>query len=140
MVRHQLALNDIVMKLPWVDSYNSTVGGGSSSVSQSSNQGRIFMHMVPRNQRKARAGPGTGASSQIGGCTGYQRLPADVPTIRIGGQLTKSQYQFTLQSPDTKELYDAAPKLESKLRSDPRLSNLLQDVTSDLLIRIHRSM
>src|SRR3979490_1148032 len=51
MVRHQLALNDIVMKLPWVDSYNSTVGGGSSSVSQSSNQGRIFMHMVPRSQR-----------------------------------------------------------------------------------------
>jgi HAE1 family hydrophobic/amphiphilic exporter-1 len=58
-----------------------------------------------------------------------------LPTIRIGGQLTKSQYQFTLQSPDTKELYDAAPKLESKLRSDPRVSNLLQDVTSDLLIK-----
>ena len=50
-------------------------------------------------------------------------------------QLTKSQYQFTLQSPDTKELYDAAPKLESKLRSDPRVANLLQDVTSDLLIK-----
>jgi len=34
-----------------------------------------------------------------------------------------------------KDLYDAAPKLESKLRSDPRVSNLLQDVTSDLLIK-----
>ena len=32
-----------------------------------------------------------------------------LPTIRIGGQLTKSQYQFTLQSPNTEELYRAAP-------------------------------
>jgi len=38
-------------------------------------------------------------------------------------------------SPDTKEPTNAAPKLESKLRSDPRVSNLLQDVTSDLLIK-----
>ena len=55
-------------------------------------------------------------------------------TIRIGGQLTKSQYQFTLQAPDTNELYQDAPKLEAKLRSDPQLQKLLQDVTSDLQI------
>jgi len=48
--------------------------------------------------------------------------------------LTKSQYQFTLQSPDTSELYQDAPRLEAKLRSDPQLQKLLQDVTSDLQI------
>ncbi len=42
MVRHQKELNEIVMKLPWVETFNSTVGGGTSSMSQSSNQGRIF--------------------------------------------------------------------------------------------------
>jgi hydrophobic/amphiphilic exporter-1 (mainly G- bacteria), HAE1 family len=135
MVRHQLALNDIVMKLPWVDSYNSTVGGGSSSVSQSSNQGRIFMHMVPRNQRKPALDLVQELRAKLAVVPGINAYPQMLPTIRIGGQLTKSQYQFTLQSPDTKELYDAAPKLESKLRSDPRVSNLLQDVTSDLLIK-----
>src|SRR5205823_8558741 len=51
--------------------------------------------------------------------------------IRIGGQLTKSQYQFTLQSPDTQELYHYAPLLEAKLRGLPQL----QDVTSDLQIK-----
>jgi HAE1 family hydrophobic/amphiphilic exporter-1 len=66
---------------------------------------------------------------------GINAYPQMLPTIRIGGQLTKSQYQFTLQSPDTKELYDASPKLESKLKTDPRVRNLLQDVTSDLLIK-----
>ena len=29
----------------------------------------------------------------------------NLPAIRIGGQLTKSHYQYTLQSPDTEELY-----------------------------------
>jgi HAE1 family hydrophobic/amphiphilic exporter-1 len=135
MVRHQLALNEIVMKLPWVDSFNSTVGGGSSSVSQSSNQGRIFIHMVPRNQRGKAADLVQQIREKLAVVPGINAYPQMLPTIRIGGQLTKSQYQFTLQSPDTKELYDAAPKLESKLRSDPRVSNLLQDVTSDLLIK-----
>jgi HAE1 family hydrophobic/amphiphilic exporter-1 len=50
--------------------------------------------------------------------------------IRIGGTLSKSQYQFTLQSPNTKELYEHAPLLEVKLRELPSL----QDVTSDLQI------
>ncbi len=52
------------------------------------------------------------------------------PPIRIGGMLTKSQYQFTLQSPNTKELFESTPLLEAKLRELP----ILQDVTSDLQI------
>ncbi len=135
MVRHQKALNEIVMKLPWVDSFNSTVGGGNSSVSQSSNQGRIFVHMVPRNQRKPALDLVQQLRAQLSVVPGINAYPQMLPTIRIGGQLTKSQYQFTLQSPDTKELYDAAPKLESKLRTDPRVMILVQDVTSDLLIK-----
>ena len=38
------------------------------------------------------------------------------PPIRIGGRLTKSQYQFTLQGADTDELYESAPQLEEKMR------------------------
>jgi len=135
MVRHQKQLNDIVMKTPWVDSFNSTVGGGSASVSQASNQGRIFVHMIPREQRKPAIQLVQELRAKLATVPGMNAFPQILPTIRIGGTLTKSQYQFTLQSPDTKELYDVAPKLESKLRSDPRVTNLLQDVTSDLLIK-----
>jgi HAE1 family hydrophobic/amphiphilic exporter-1 len=45
--------------------------------------------------------------------------------------LTKGQYQFTLQSPEIKELYEYAPKLEARLREIPGL----QDVNSDLQIK-----
>ncbi|HTY20699.1 MAG TPA: efflux RND transporter permease subunit, partial [Geobacteraceae bacterium] len=51
--------------------------------------------------------------------------------IRIGGQLTKSQYQYTLQSPDRDLLYSSAMELEAKMRGIKQL----QDVTSDLQIK-----
>src|SRR5207244_6089881 len=64
----------------------------------------------------------------IPGVRVFMQVP---PVVRIGGQLTKSLYQFTLQSPDTRELYRAAPTLEAKLRALPEL----QDVTSDLQVK-----
>jgi len=62
------------------------------------------------------------------GVTAYLQIP---PTIRIGGNLTKSTYKYTLQTPDTNELYEVEPKLEAALRALPQL----QDVTSDLQIK-----
>jgi HAE1 family hydrophobic/amphiphilic exporter-1 len=54
-----------------------------------------------------------------------------LPLIRIGGQVTKSLYQFTLQSPDTQELYRSAPLLEAKMRDLPGFL----DVNSDLQLK-----
>ena len=61
---------------------------------------------------------------------GIMAFMQNPPPIQIGGRLTKSQYQFTLQGPDTKELYREALKLEGELRSVPGL----QDVTTDLQV------
>jgi HAE1 family hydrophobic/amphiphilic exporter-1 len=66
--------------------------------------------------------------ANLPGVTAYLQIP---PTIRIGGNLTKSTYQYTLQTPDTNELYEVEPKLEAALRALPQL----QDVTSDLQIK-----
>jgi HAE1 family hydrophobic/amphiphilic exporter-1 len=126
MVEHQLALSKIVMQQPYTESFMSTVAGG--------NAGRIFIRLKPRNQRgsiQSLVADLRARVSQIPGINGY---PQVLPTIRIGGQLTKSQYQFTMQSPDTKVLYDVAPKLEARMRNDPRLRNLMQDVNTDLQI------
>jgi HAE1 family hydrophobic/amphiphilic exporter-1 len=62
---------------------------------------------------------------------GIQVFLQNPPPIRLGGQLTKGQYQFTLQSPEIKELYEYAPKLEAMIRELPGL----QDVNSDLQIK-----
>ncbi len=57
---------------------------------------------------------------------GIQVFLQNPPPIRIGGQLTKSQYQFTLQSPEIKELYEHAPILEAKMRELPGLQDVTQ--------------
>ena len=53
------------------------------------------------------------------------------PPIRIGGQQTKSQYQYTLVSPQTDQLYKYAQILSDKMKQLPGLQN----VTTDLQIK-----
>jgi HAE1 family hydrophobic/amphiphilic exporter-1 len=53
------------------------------------------------------------------------------PTIRIGGRPSKTAYDFTLQGPDTQDLYVQAQKLEREMS---RLPGLV-DVTTDLQIK-----
>jgi HAE1 family hydrophobic/amphiphilic exporter-1 len=55
----------------------------------------------------------------------------NLPLIRIGGRLTKSQYAYTLQSTDIQELYKYAPLFADKLRGLPGF----QDVTTDLQLK-----
>ena len=47
------------------------------------------------------------------------------PTVRIGGQVSKSLYQYSMQSPDREELYAASRKLKKALgeRAGPRGSH-----------------
>ena len=127
MVQHQQALNQVLIQQPWVDSFMSTAAGGNS--------GRAFIRLTPRNTRKSAMELVQELRPKLAGIPGLNVFPQVLPPIRIGGNLTKSQYQFTLQSPDTNELYEHAPKLETILRTDARFRNLLQDVTSDLQIK-----
>lgn len=53
------------------------------------------------------------------------------PAIRIGGQLTKSLYQYTLVSPDTDQLYKYAQIMNDKMKKLPGVT----DVTTDLQIK-----
>jgi HAE1 family hydrophobic/amphiphilic exporter-1 len=102
---------------------------GSVSVG---NSGIVLAQLKPLSQRKRSADqiiqdlrP---KLARIPGIRAYLQVP---PPIRLGGSLSKSQYQYTLQDSDTAELYKYAPLLEQKMRALPGL----QDVTSDLLLQ-----
>ena len=127
MVQHQQALNQIVTKLPWVDQFMSTAAGGNS--------GRLFIRLKPRATRPPAQELVQQLRPILAQVPGIRAFPQLLPPIRIGGNLTKSQYQFTLQTPDTDELYRDAPRLEARLRDDPQVSKLVQDVTSDLYVK-----
>ena len=130
MVKHQKELAAIVAKDPNIDAFMSAIG--ASGVSVANNTGRIFMRLKPRSERKLSADEIIQElRPKVSKVPGIMMFMQNLPSIRIGGQLTKSQYQFTLQSPDTGELYRAATELETKMRALPEL----QDVTSDLQIK-----
>lgn len=130
MKRHQLKVMEVVQQDPNVDSFSSTVGAGGPS--PTGNLGRIFITLKPRSERKLHADEIIQElRPKLSKIPGIQVFLQNPPPIRIGGQLTKAQYQFTLQSPEIKELYEHAPKLEAKIRELPGV----QDVTSDLQIK-----
>src|SRR6266704_2415607 len=108
MMGHQLRIMAIAGQDPNVQDFMSFIGGGQM------NQGRIFMHLKPRSQRRLSADQViqelNPKFSTVPGIRVYLQNP---PPIRIGGQLTKSLYQFTLQSPDMAALYDASKQLET---------------------------
>ena len=129
MMQHQLAVGSMVSQNPHIESYFSAIG--ASRHSPAANTGSIFMHLKPRDQRPHVDEIIKQLREQVASVPGMKVYPQNLPPIRIGGTLTKSLYQFTLQSPDTEELYRYATIMEKKMQELP----ILQDVTSDLSIK-----
>lgn len=128
MKRHQLEVAEIIRTTPGVKALFATIVGSNASAGSTSNQGRLFTHLKPHNERPSNHEIMADLRPKLANVTGLRIFLQEMPTIRIGGQLTKSLYQFTLQSPNTEELYRASTDLEVKMRALPQL----QDVTSDL--------
>src|SRR5204863_3468585 len=55
----------------------------------------------------------------------------NIQNVNITGRLSKSEYQYTLQSSDTQLLYDITPKLRDKIAEIEGL----RDATTDLYIK-----
>jgi HAE1 family hydrophobic/amphiphilic exporter-1 len=127
MVAHQRQLMAILAGDPNVASFTANVGGfgGSSG-------GRLNVDLKPRNQRTLSADEVIEElRPKFARVPGVRVVLSNPPAIRIGGMQSRAQYQFSLQDPDTEELYSVAPGFEAALRNVPGLL----DVTSDLQIR-----
>ena len=128
LVAHQIELSEIALKDPNVDTAFSGIGASRSS--SPPNQGRIFMHLKDRSERKKIPEVIRSLGEKFKKVAGIRTFLQQPPSIRIGGTLSKSQYQFTLQSPETDSLYASSQALETKLKQIPEL----EAVTSDLQI------
>ncbi|MDB6126441.1 MAG: acriflavine resistance protein, partial [Verrucomicrobia bacterium] len=129
MMRHQQAAAAIVAQQPYVDAFMSAMGGGGSS-NYTPNQGRIFMRLKPREDRPKIDFIMNDLRKKLSVIPGLRAFPQVPPAIRIGGQLTKALYQFTLTGSDLAELYTVSDKMEKRFRALPQLT----DVNTDLLI------
>jgi HAE1 family hydrophobic/amphiphilic exporter-1 len=119
------------MKDPNVESVMSSLGVGNSSPNIALNQGRLLIVLKPRAARQLTADQCIQEiSPKLSTVPGINAFVQNPPTITIGGQVTKSLYQFTLSSPNMDELYAAAKKLQEKIKG----IDGVVDVTSDLQV------
>ena len=130
MVNLQRQVAEIIRADPAVDYVNSTVGAGGPNPTQ--NIGRMFIALKPRKER----GENSTAVIQrlrrtanvVPGMAVYFQ---NVQNINITGRISKSEFQYTLQSSDTDLLYKVAPELREKIAQIEGL----RDVTTDLYIK-----
>ena len=126
MTRKQLELGAVLLTDPAIASYSSNVGPGAGG--RTGNNGQFFITLKPWEERKttaqaviARLRP---KLAKVEGAQLYLQAGQD---IRVGGRASKTQYQYTLQSPDVEELYSWAPKVLGKMKT----LNELRDVATD---------
>ena len=126
---HQQRIDEILQKDPNVQDFTSSIGaGGAGGPTSANNQGRLSISLKPRGQRVSveefmqELRP---KFARVRGIVVYMQNP---PAIQVGGRVSKSLYQFTMQSSDIGTMYPAAQKLVAAVRKSP----LVQDVTSDL--------
>ena len=129
MSRIQQLVAHVVAANPNVDAFFSRVGGGGNN--GAGNSGQMQVRLKPRASRNLtpeqimdQLRP---LSDVIPGVRTYYQNP---PLVRIGGQQTRSLYQYTLQAQDLTELYRSSQQFEKRLKEIPGLI----DVNSDLLI------
>jgi len=131
MARLQQEAAAIILADPAVDAVNSSIG--TTGLSSAMNQGRMFVGLKPLDKRH---GVKADAIAQrlrkkLSVLPDMQVFLQTLQNIRVGGRLSKSQYQYTVQGDDFHQLQEIVPKLEARLRTLPEM----QDVSSDLQIR-----
>jgi HAE1 family hydrophobic/amphiphilic exporter-1 len=129
MRQHMRDVSAAIRTDPAVD-YVVTIAG-ATNISPTTNTGRAFTGLKPRNERDLSANDllqRLRLTAQ--GIPGVNVFFQPVQNITVGATVSKSQYQYTLLGPDTQALYSAAPKLLDKIAQ----LDILRDVTSDLQI------
>jgi len=116
----------IVMSDPAVESIGSFVSGTSSTV----NNGRMFITLKAVEERDVTADQVINRlRGKLSGLPGIALFMQANQDIRVGGRMSKSQYQYALQSTDLDELQHWSAALLDQLKKDP----LLRDASSDQL-------
>ncbi len=126
MAERQQALAQVILEDPDILSLSSFIGVDGTNMTP--NSGRIQMNLKPRDERRAdateiirRLGP---AVERVEGITLYMQPVQD---LTVENRVSRTQYQYTLEDADSRELADWAPRLLDNLRGLPEL----RDVASD---------
>ncbi len=129
MAARQKVLADLLQADPAVEYINSTVGSGGPN--PTANYGRLFISLKPKKARDPAPVVIARLRRTALQVPGLQAFFQSIQNLNIGGRISKSQYQYVLQSGDTETLYRLAPQMSDRIAKVPGLL----DVTTDLYIK-----
>ena len=126
MTELQQKVAKIVLDDPAVATMASFIGAGMGA--STVNNGRMFITLKPRAERKVSADQIINRlRKKLAGVSGMTLFLQASQDIRVGGRMSRAQFQYALQSGDLNELNRWSTLLVDKLRRTPEL----RDVSSD---------
>ncbi len=126
MARYQQALAQVILQDPAIESLSSFIGIDGTNATL--NSGRILINLRPLEERKVSAAEVIRRlQSELVKVKDIALFMQPVQDLTVDARVSRTQFQYTLEDPDAKELYSWAPKLVDALRNCPEL----RDVNSD---------
>ncbi len=126
MAELQQRLATVVLEDPGVASVASYIGADGTNPTP--NSGRLIIALKPQEARESAPQIIDRLRPRLSAVEGIQAFLQPVQDLQVTSRPARTQYQYTLEDPDPKELALWTPRVLEKLRSLPQL----RDVASDL--------
>ena len=130
MAERQQALAAVVLQDPAVASLTSFIGVDGTNATL--NSGRMLINLKPRSERGASASDVIRRLqpklAEVEGVTLYMQPVQD---LTIEDRVSRTQYQFTVESVDAANLSEWVPKLVDRLRQSPKLADVASDLSDN---------
>jgi multidrug efflux pump len=126
MAQRQQALARVVLRDPAVESLSSFIGVDGTNTTL--NSGRILINLKPLAERDLSATEVIRRlQPELAKVAGIQLFMQPVQDLTVDAKVSRTQFQYTLEDPNTEELKLWAPKIVEALSARPEL----RDVSSD---------
>ncbi|AQT60434.1 multidrug efflux RND transporter permease subunit [Cellvibrio sp. PSBB023] len=129
MAEKQQQLAEQILQDENVESLSSFIGVDGSNTTL--NSGRLLINLKPHSERSTHASQVIGQlQERIRGITGITAWFQPVQELSIEDRVSRTQYQFSLTTPDGTELDTWVPRLLERLRMEPALADVAADLQS----------
>ncbi len=126
MADRQQALGRVILKDPAVESLSSFIGVDGTNITP--NSGRIQINLKPEDVRKISASDVIRRlQTQLDQVEGITLYMQPVQDLSVEDRVSRTQFQYTLEDPDTSELTYWVHELVTKIQQIPELTDVATD-------------
>ena len=130
MSERQQSLSRVILADPAVASLSSYIGVDGDNVTL--NSGRMLINLKPHGERDVTASQVIDRlRPELAKLPGIELYMQPVQDLSIEDRVSRTQFQFSLESPDGELLQEWAPRLVAALRERPELTDVASDLQSD---------